>query len=284
MIAVSLLGLTSQYVPSTIWLVRFCRRKKMSRAIACDRLTAKRDDHGVSMNTSHSRTLSLDIGGSGIKGMVLDLAGSPVTERFRLPTPRPATPEAVLATVAEVAQHFSNYDRVSVGFPGVVHRGVVSTGANFDGDWNHVPLAEQVEALTGKPCRAANDADIQGYGAIEGQGVEMVLTLGTGMGSAIFTNGHLVPNLELGHHPLADGKSYEEWVGDAARVALGNGRWSGWVLRAIETILPIWNPTTLYLGGGNARHLEAGLPQAVRVVPNVAGILGGIRLWGDEDH
>jgi polyphosphate glucokinase len=230
------------------------------------------------------KTLSLDIGGSGIKGMVLDAGGKPLADRFRLPTPRPATPEAVLATVTEVANHFDDFDRVSVGFPGVVRFGVVSTGANFDGDWNHVPLAAEIEENTGKPCRAANDADIQGYGAIEGNGVEMVLTLGTGMGAAVFTNGHLVPNLELGHHPFADGKSYEEWVGDAAREALGNARWSGWVLRAIETILPIWNPTHLYLGGGNTKHLQVGLPKGVTIVPNVAGILGGIRLWEDEGH
>ncbi|MEE4173880.1 MAG: ROK family protein [Xanthomonadales bacterium] len=240
------------------------------------------------MNQLTLNTLSLDIGGSGIKGMVLDPAGTAVADRFRLPTPRPATPEAVLDTVVEVARHFeddgSAYHRISVGFPGVVQFGVVSTGVNFDGDWSQVPLAREIEERTGKPCRAANDADIQGYGAIEGTGVEMVLTLGTGMGAAVFTNGHLVPNLELGHHPFADGKSYEEWVGDAAREQLGDARWSGWVLRAIETILPIWNPTRLYLGGGNTKHLQVGLPAGVTVVPNVAGILGGIRLWEDEGH
>ncbi len=229
-------------------------------------------------------TLSIDIGGSGIKAMVLDRSGEPVTERQRLDTPRPATPEAVLATVAELTGHFGDYERVSVGFPGVVRFGVVSTGVNFDGDWTAVPLAGAISEITGKPCRAANDADVQGYGAIAGSGLEMVITLGTGMGSAMFTNGHLAPNLELGHHPLAEGRTYEEWIGEAARLQLGDEVWKGWVRRAIDTILPIWNPETLFIGGGNARLIDFELPSGVRVVENVAGILGGIRLWEDEDH
>ena len=229
-------------------------------------------------------TLSIDIGGSGIKGMVLDPDGEPVADRFRLPTPRPATPEAVLETVREVATHFADFERVSVGFPGVVRFGVVSTGANFDGDWSQVPLAQAIEDATGKPCRAANDADVQGYGAIQGRGVELVITLGTGMGAAVFTNGHLAPNLELGHHPFAEGKSYEEWIGQAARETLGNEAWNRWVAKVIDTLLFIWNPTTLYVGGGNTKHLDFTLPDGVEVVPNVAGILGGIRLWEDEGH
>lgn len=229
-------------------------------------------------------TLSLDIGGSGIKGMVLDAQGEPVSERQRVVTPRPATPEAVLGAIEELIAMQPEFGRVAVGFPGVVQFGVVSTGANFDGDWSAVPLAAEIERLTGKPCRAANDADIQGYGAIEGVGVEMVITLGTGMGSAIFSNGHLVPNLELGHHPLAEGQTYEERVGEAARQALGHDDWTRNVLHSLAQIQPIWNPRVLYLGGGNAKHLDDELPANVRVVPNVAGILGGIRLWQDEGH
>lgn len=236
------------------------------------------------MNRLTGNTLSIDIGGSGIKGMLLDPVGKPVSERQRIPTPRPATPEAVLEAVGTLAGHFENFERVAVGFPGVVRFGTVHTGANFDGDWSAVPLADSVQRATGRPCRAANDADVQGYGAIRGRGVEMVLTLGTGMGSSVFSNGHLVPNLELGHHPLADGGSYEDWVGQAARERLGDAEWNRWVRRAIEAILPIWNPETLYIGGGNAKHLDFELPPSVETVPNVAGILGGIRLWEDENH
>jgi polyphosphate glucokinase len=230
------------------------------------------------------RTLSLDVGGSGIKGMVLDLQGNPLNEKVRIRTPRPATPKAVLKTIAKVIARQPEFNRVSVGFPGVVEFGVVKTAPNLDGDWSDVPLAGEIERLTGKPCRAANDADVQGYGAIEGIGVEMVLTLGTGMGSAIFSNGHLVPNLELGHHPFADGKTYEDLVGDATRKAVGKTQWKRWVKQVINQILPIWNPRRLYLGGGNATKLRMKLPDGVVIIPNVTGILGGIRLWEDEDH
>ena len=229
-------------------------------------------------------TLSIDVGGSGIKGMVLDPEGNPRNEKVRVETPRPAVPEAVLLTIAEVAAEQPEFERVSIGFPGVVQFGVVKTAPNLDGDWSDVPLAAEVKRLTGKPCRTANDADVQGYGAVEGKGVEMVLTLGTGMGSAIFTNGHLVANLELGHHPFRKGKTYEELIGQPARKKAGNQKWSKQVVRAIAQIQPIWNPRILYLGGGNAKKLAIDLPENVKLVPNVAGILGGIRLWEDEDH
>ena len=112
----------------------------------------------------------------------------------------------------------------------------------------------------------------------------MVLTLGTGMGSSVFSNGHLVPNLELGHHPFIGGHTYEELVGKAALTADGYRKWSLHVAMAIEQILHTWNPHVLYLGGGNAKKLKIDLPENVRIVPNVAGILGGIRLWEDEGH
>ena len=229
-------------------------------------------------------TLSVDVGGSGIKAMVLDPDGKPRNERVRIDTPRPASPEAVLQTIAAIAAEQPKFERVSIGFPGVVQFGVVKTAPNLDGDWSDVALAAEVTRLTGKPCRAANDADVQGYGAVEGKGVEMVLTLGTGMGSAIFTNGHLVANLELGHHPFRKGKTYEELVGQAARKKAGSKRWNKRVAQAIAQVLPIWNPRILYLGGGNAKRLTFDLPENVKLVPNVSGILGGIRLWEDEDH
>lgn len=236
------------------------------------------------MTDSTQNTLSLDVGGSGIKGMVLNPAGEPLNEKVRIKTPRPASPAAVLNTIVQVAAQQPEFDRISIGFPGVVEFGVVHTAPNLDGDWSHVPLAAEVEKLISKPCRAANDADVQGYGAIEGRGVEMVLTLGTGMGSAVFTNGHLAPNLELGHHPFSRKKTYEEMLCQEARKRIGNKKWNKRVERAVNLILPIWNPRRLYLGGGNAEKLTFALPEQVRIVSNDAGILGGIRLWEDEFH
>lgn len=229
-------------------------------------------------------TLSIDVGGSGIKGMVLDPAGAPRNDKVRIPTPRPAEPEAVMATIAALIEAQPPFTRVAVGFPGVILFGVIHTAPNLDGDWSGFPLAERVEEVAGAPCRVANDADMQGYGAIEGKGVEMVLTLGTGMGAAVFSNGHLVPNLELGHHPFRDGHSYEELVGKAARKAVGDVEWNRRMADVIALVRRIWNPRVLYLGGGNAKHLTIPLPDNVRTVANVTGIIGGIRLWEDELH
>ncbi len=231
-----------------------------------------------------ARTLSIDIGGSGIKGMVLDDEGQPVNDRARFPTPDDAGPKAVLKVVKRLVALQPAFDRVSVGFPGVVSAGVVRTAPNLGGNWRDTDLADRIANLTERPCRVVNDADMQGYGAIEGIGMEMMLTLGTGMGAAVFTNGHLTPNLELGHHPFRKKKSYEDWIGNAARQKIGNARWSRRVRAVIRQVLPIWNPRVLYLGGGNAKRLKVKLPGRVRPVHNIAGILGGVRLWDDEPH
>jgi len=171
------------------------------------------------------------------------------------------------------------YDRISVGFPGVVHEGVVFTAPNLDPEWKKFPLAQTLETKLGKPCRVANDADVQGYGAIEGRGVELVLTLGTGLGSALFVDGRLVPNLELGHHPFRKGDTYEQQLGRAALDEVGKKRWNGRVRRAIALLDRIINYRTLYIGGGNAKKVEGEMPANVHTVGNEAGILGGIALW-----
>ena len=113
-------------------------------------------------------------------------------------------------------------------------------------------------------------------------GVELVLTLGTGMGAALFVNGHLVPNLELGHHPFEKGKTYEERVSDAALKRVGKKEWSKRVAGALAQLQPIFNYETLYLGGGNIASLKIKLPKNVRVFDNVDGMTGGIRLWDDQ--
>ncbi|MDJ0655440.1 MAG: ROK family protein [Xanthomonadales bacterium] len=230
------------------------------------------------------RTFSIDIGGSGIKGMVLDRKARPVNERVRIKTPERASPKSVLKVIRKLAAVQPAFDRVSIGFPGVVEFGVTHSAPNLKGDWSEVPLAALVSDITLRPCRVINDADMQGYGAIQGRGVEMMITLGTGMGAAIFTNGHLAPNLELGHHPWMGGESYEQRLGDAARKRIGNSRWSRRVAKAVDQMLVIWNPRVLYVGGGNAKKVGVKLPRRVKPVDNLAGILGGVRLWDDEAH
>jgi polyphosphate glucokinase len=227
------------------------------------------------------RTLSIDIGGSGIKAIVLDDKGTPITERARIETPQPAVPESVLDVIEQLARAQGEFDRVSVGFPGVVIEGVTKTAPNLDPSWAGFALAEDVQRRTGKPVRVANDAGIQGLGVIEGKGVEAVITLGTGMGFGLYVDGRYVPNIELGHHPLKKGKSYEDRVDNATRKKIGNKRWNRRVREVIAQVEPIFNYRKLYLGGGNARHVKPeGLPENVQIVDNVAGLLGGIKLWG----
>lgn len=226
------------------------------------------------------RTLSVDIGGSGIKAMVLDREGGPLTERQRMATPRPATPERVLAVVAELMRSRGEFDRISVGFPGVVIDGVTKTAPNLGTGWVDFPLAETVEKMSGRPVRVANDAGIQGLGVIEGKGTEMVLTFGTGMGTGLYIDGYYVPNIELAHHPFKKGKTYEQRVSQAERKRVGNRRWNRRVREVIAQVAPIFNYRKLYLGGGNAKWIDrAGLPENVTVVDNMAGLLGGIKLW-----
>jgi len=226
-----------------------------------------------------TRTLCIDIGGTGIKAMVLDEAGKPASERSRVATPRPATPKAVLAAIAKLAAAQPPYDRVSVGFPGVVRRGVTETAHNLHRLWLGYKLTAALAKTLGKPVRAANDADIQGWGAIAGRGVELVLTLGTGLGSALFVDGALVPNLEVAHHPFRKSKSYEMLLGEAARKQAGTKKWNRRLREALQALERLFNYDRVYIGGGNAERISGELPPKAKKVGNVAGLLGGQALW-----
>ena len=226
------------------------------------------------------RTLVIDVGGTGLKALVLDARGVPLTDRARVSTPRPATPDALLRAIEELAAPLGPYDRVSAGFPGVVVGGVTKTAPNLHPSWAGFPLARALAQRLRKPARVLNDAGVQGFGVIEGKGLELVLTLGTGLGSALFFQGVYIPNLELAHHPFRKGATYEEYLGLRALHAVGKKKWNQRVARAVEQIEPIWNPRRIYLGGGNAKHLRVTLPPYVRITPNEAGLLGGIALWG----
>lgn len=224
-------------------------------------------------------TLSIDVGGSGVKMMILNPAGEPATERMRRKTPDHPTPDIVLNEIVAMAEKIGQFDRVSVGFPGVVENGVTRTAVNLHDDWAGFDLRGVLAQRLGKEVRVANDADVQGLGVIEGTGVELVLTLGTGIGSALFTDGRLVPNLELGHHPFERGKTYEQRMGDEELRKKGKDAWNQRLQRAIVILDRVFNYRVLYLGGGNARKVSITLPPNVRTVSNIAGILGGIRLW-----
>lgn len=224
-------------------------------------------------------TLAVDIGGSGVKVMVLNENGTPRSERSRLETPQPAKTEPILAAIAQLAASQGNFDRVSVGFPGVVQNGIVKTAVNLDPEWINFDLATVLSQKLEKPVRVANDADIQGFGAISGRGVELAITLGTGFGSGLFVNGKLVPNLELGHHPFRKGQTYEEQLGRAALDVVGKKKWNERLEKAIACLEHLFNYDFLYIGGGNTDKISITLPPNAKIVPNVTGLLGGIALW-----
>jgi polyphosphate glucokinase len=258
-------------------------KSKTSAKSAASATPAKTSAPPTAGPVSHPLTLCIDIGGTGIKAIILDPDGTPITQRSRVLTPRPAIPSAVMDGIKKAIAGFKDYDRISVGFPGVVHENVVYTAPNLDDGWEKFPLGPALQELTNKPTRVINDADVQGYGVIEGKGVEMVITLGTGMGSALFMDGRLVPNLELGHHPLTGKKTYENLICDKELKKIGKKDWKKRVQKVIDQIMPIWNPRVLYMGGGNSRHARTmKLPDNVKIVDNLAGLLGGIALWKYE--
>lgn len=225
-------------------------------------------------------TLAVDIGGGSIKLLLLSPEGAHVTETLVQPTPRPATPDAVFRLIHEMADTLPPHRQVSVGFPGVVKDGVAFNAPNLGDElWDRVPLSEHLTQLLQRPVRAVNDVDLQGLGVARGHGVELVLTLGTGMGAALFTEGVLVPNLELGHHPFRDGQTYEDQVRDSELKRIGPVAWTARVVNALAQIEPIFNYDVLHLGGGNTQQLTSELPDNVRVFSLAEAMVGALKLW-----
>ena len=225
------------------------------------------------------RTLSVDIGGSAVKVLVLNEQGRALTKRHRIETPRPATPAAILDVIDRLAKTQGRFARISVGFPGVVRQGVTETAPNLDVSWHGFDLNQALTKRLKRPVRTANDADVQGFGAIAGHGVELVLTLGTGLGSALFVNGRLVPNLEVAHHPFRGGKTYEEQLGNVALKKAGKAKWNRRLRKALRALERLFNYNRVYLGGGNAKKVAGELPPHAEIISNMAGLLGGIALW-----
>ena len=233
----------------------------------------------TSTKTSNPITMCIDIGGSGLKAMLLDAKGQPVSERQRVLTPTVPTPKAVLKGLAELRKMLPDFDRVSVGFPGVIKRGVTYTAANLHPAWYEFPLEMELEKLWKRPVRVANDASVQGYGAIKGDGVELALTLGTGLGSSLFTDGRLCPGLELGHHPWLKDREYEDYLGRRGLDKYGKKRWNKLLQAAIEQTYKLFNWDHLYLGGGNTKKIDFKPGKNIEIVSNEAGLLGGVALW-----
>jgi polyphosphate glucokinase len=224
------------------------------------------------------RTLAIDIGGSGIKAVVLDADGKVVKERVRLPTPRKATPNKLIAAVRGLVKQQDGFERVSVGFPGVVKDGFVYSAANLGRGWIGFDLAKGLGRKLKRPVRVANDADVQGLGSASGRGLELVVTLGTGFGSVLFSDGRRI-HLELAHHPFHKGKTYEDELGRRALDRKGRKKWNKLLAEAIDDLRQTFNYDRLYIGGGDAKFVTLKLPPDAQIISNEAGLLGGIALW-----
>jgi polyphosphate glucokinase len=249
----------------------------------------------------HPYTLSIDVGGTGLKANVLGAAGTLVADRVKVPTTYPMPPERMVEQLTGLVAKLPGADRVSCGFPGMVRNGHVLSAPHFVTTkgpgttidpklvtaWSDFDLAGALAQAIGKPCRVANDADVQGAAVVQGGGFEVVITLGTGFGTAFFMDGSLMPHLEFAHLVFRNGETFNEQLGEPVRKKIGDERWNKRVRKAIAYLDALSFFDHLYIGGGNAPRVNrrdlGEVLERITVVDNKAGILGGIKLW-DAHH
>jgi polyphosphate glucokinase len=234
-------------------------------------------------NSSSLKVLSIDIGGSHIKATILNSKGDLKMDYKKIVTPLPASPENVIKAIKTLIKDFPGYDKVSVGFPGFVKNGVVKTAPNLGNDlWANFDLRKNLEQGLGKDTQVVNDADMQGLGVCSGKGLEMVITLGTGFGTALLVDGVLLPHFEIAHLPLSKSQDYDDYIGDRALEKVGIKKWNKRIQRVFKILKTVFNYDYLYIGGGNSDVLNFKLDKNMKVVTNADGIKGGSRLWQDE--
>ena len=238
-------------------------------------------------------TLCIDVGGTGLKGALVDAGGAMVSSKVKVATPYPCPPDRLIESLTSLTGDLDGYHRVSVGFPGLVRRGIVlevpafsrrEYGGPPDPDltalWSGYRLADALAHAYDLPVLVVNDADMQGAAVVQGDGVEFVMTLGTGVGTALFSDGILLPHFDLSHGPFRDGMTTDIALGEARRKKLGTKKWRPLVREAIANFHDMLWFDHVYVGGGNAKRLDPGDvgPKGV-IVPNTAGIVGGVRIW-----
>lgn len=249
----------------------------------------------------YRKILGIDFGGSGIKGAPVDAkTGELLSARFRIPTPNPATPESVAETIKSIVDHFKWKEPVGLAFPAVVQNGVVKTAANIDNSWIGVNAAKLIKQKTGLLTYVLNDADAAGmaemkFGAGKGKkGAVLLLTIGTGIGSVLFSKGKLVPNTELGHITLKSGAEAEEFTSDATRKK-DNLDWDAWAKRFniyLQEMEKLFWPELIIIGGGVSKkkekfidHIHVNSKIVMAETRNEAGIIGaavGLRANSNE--
>ncbi|MEQ9298252.1 MAG: ROK family protein [Cyclobacteriaceae bacterium] len=235
------------------------------------------------------QVLGIDIGGTGMKGAVVDtIRGELVTDRHRIPTPSPATPKEMINTVKEIVEHFEWEGPIGCGFPAAIKHDIVMTASNIDDSWIGVKAAKKIKKKTGCRTHLVNDVDAAGlaemsFGAGKGNnGTVLMIAAGTGIGTALFTEGELVPNTELGHIPL-HGASAEKYAANSVRKKLGLSieEWAGRFNEYLALVEFLLWPDLIILGGGISKQSDkflSLLDTKCEIVPaqmlNNAGIIG----------
>lgn len=234
---------------------------------------------------SGDKILAIDIGGSHIKATILNTAGHLQIGYQIVDTPVLPGPKKLLAAINQLVHKFPEYDKVSVGFPGYVKDGVVYTAPSLaPKKWNAVNLRKILEEEFSCPVAVINDADMQGLGIASGTGLEMVITLGTGLGSALLLNGVLLPHIELSQHPFITDIIYDKYIGKNALAAIGDINWNKRLQKMLAVIKAVFNYDHLYIGGGNSRLINIPLDENITLVTNEDGIKGGAKLWLTKDE
>ncbi|HUW79001.1 MAG TPA: ROK family protein [Candidatus Nanopelagicaceae bacterium] len=242
-------------------------------------------------------TLSIDCGGLGIKASVLDSQGTMHVQPINVPTPYPLSPTLFVETLTSIANALPKANRVTVGMPGMIRHGVVVSTPHYimargprtrvepelKQAWSGFDAQSALGEALSLPTLVLNDAEVHGAGVVAGSGFEVVLTLGTGLGCAVFDGGQLAPHIELSHAPVRRATTYDTWIGEHERRRLGDAFWTRRVRSMVDELRPVFLWDRLYLGGGNSRRIRAEhigrLGDDVVVVPNTAGIVGGVRAW-----
>ena len=242
-------------------------------------------------------TLTVDCGGTGIKASVLDKSGKVLIDFPYLKTPYPLSPSKLIGIIQDFVKADLRIKRVTVGLPGMIRNGKVvviphyintngprsAVDPNLKKAWYGFDMQSILQKRLKIPTLVLNDAEVHAAAVIEGKGLETVLTFGTGLGSAIFSDGYLAPHLEISHATIRYGKSIDTWIGEQARRRMGNQLWSRRIKSLIQELYPmiIWDK--LYIGGGNAQRISKSALKSfdykVKIIPNSAGVSGGVKAW-----
>jgi polyphosphate glucokinase len=241
-------------------------------------------------------TLAIDVGGTKLKAAIIDTDGQMVSDRLRMRTPYPCPPQTLIETLRELVEPLLQMNvatRAAMGLPGVVRQGRVVNvtplarreyGGPREPDlieaWAGFPIVGALGDALGLPTKVVNDADMQGCAVVQGTGFEFVMTLGTGVGTAVFSEGRLLPHMELSHGPFNDDMTIDIALGNHNLEKIGTTKWIKRVRRAIDIFHNLLWFDHLYVGGGNAALLDpADVGPKGEIVSNVAGLIGGLRVW-----